>query len=243
MSLSTFHIPTEKISGDTAILEGEELRHARLTLRLGPGEEARILDGKGTSYRAEFISVEKERALLRITSRSRETDPSFRLTIAMGIVPGDRYDWAVQKGTELGARAFIPLVTERTEVRLKGKWKRLERLQRVVVAACKQCGRASFPAISEPVALENLDIGGFDLTVVFWEGKTVPPLKTVARDRNPPASCLMVIGPVGGLTAAEAALLKERGAHLAGMGPRILRTETAVAAGATLLQFLWGDMG
>jgi 16S rRNA (uracil1498-N3)-methyltransferase len=242
MSFPTFYIPPEQILGDKAVMTGDELRHARLTLRQDTGDTVRIVDGQGGSWEALVESMGKEESSLRLSQGTVEPVPSFNLTVAMGIVQGERFDWAIQKGTELGVSAFLPLVTERTQVGFRGRWKRIPRLERIIVSACKQCGRARFPTISEPVAIGELDTGPYDLCVVFWEGKDVKYLKEAAEGIEPPGSCLMVIGPVGGLTVAEVGLLKKKGSIVAGMGSRILRTETAVTAGAALLQYLWGDM-
>lgn len=243
MSLHTFYIPPADISLETALLKGDELRHARSTLRLGPGDQVQIIDGEGGRFEMAIEAVEKTAARLRILSREMEPPPSFSLTLAMGIVPGERYDWAVQKGTELGAAAIVPLVTERTEGAYRVPWKRLERLRRVAVSACKQCGRARFPRFSEPVDLRDLDPGDFDIAVVFWEEEIRSlPLPSGNEGKNPETG-LMVVGPVGGLGRGEAEGLRDRGCVLAGLGPRVLRTETAVAAGTALMQYLFGDMG
>jgi len=242
MSLHTFYIPPADIKGDTGTLTGDELRHARLTLRLGSGDAVKIVDGEGASWNALIQSMGKEKGTLTLSGKEVEATPSFQLAIAMGIVPGDRFDWAIQKGTELGASAFLPLITERTEVKIKGGWKRLPRLQRIVASACKQCGRSRFPVISEPVSLNELETHPYDLSVVFWEENAARHLKEVTEGIEPPESALMVIGPVGGLTVDEVELLKDKGFKVAGMGSRVLRTETAVTAGAALLQYLWGDM-
>ena len=242
MSSPTFHILPEQIAGNEATLTGDELRHARLTLRMRAGDAVRIVDGEGVSWNAFIQSMNKEKGTLTLSDKEVEPIPSFKLTIAMGIVPGDRFDWAIQKGTELGASAFLPLITERTEVKLKGGWKRLPRLQRVIVSASKQCGRSRFPIISEPVSLKELETDPYDLSVVFWEEKAVRHLKEVTEEIEPPESVLMVIGPVGGLTVDEVELLKDKGFKVAGMGQMVLRTETAVTVGAALLQFMWGDM-
>jgi 16S rRNA (uracil1498-N3)-methyltransferase len=133
MSSPTFYIPPKQIVDDTATLTGDELRHARLTLRLGTGDAVRIVNGEGTSWNAIIESIGKAKGSLTLSDKRVEPNPSFTLTIAMGIVPGDRYDWAIQKSTELGANGFIPLVTERTEFKSKGNWKRVDRLKRVVI--------------------------------------------------------------------------------------------------------------
>lgn len=243
MSLPTFYIPPDQIDGDTAKLTGDELRHARLTLRLGTGDMVRIVDGEGRSWEGSILSMNKEASDLSLTRQILELTPGFNLTVAMGIVQGERFDWAIQKGTELGVSSFLPLITERTEIKIKGRWKRLPRFERIITSACKQSGRARFPTISEPVLLDELETGPYDLSLVFWEEEGVRHLKEVVSEIDRPESCLMIIGPVGGLTVREVELLKGKGCIVAGMGSRILRTETAVTAGTTLLQYLWGDMG
>ena len=139
---------------------------------------------------------------------------------------------------------FIPLVTERVEDKVLSRpWNRKERLTRIIASACKQCERARFPLLAEPIHLEALGSDGFDMAVAFWESEEAPNIAEIADSGIRPRSCLMVIGPVGGLTADEARRMEERGFILAGMGSRVLRTETAVAAGAAIIQYLWGDMG
>lgn len=242
MSLPTFYIPPEEISGETALLSGEELRHASTTLRLGPGDHVNFIDGVGTVFTGRFKTMEKDQAVLDIQSRTVQPESVFSLTIAMGIVKGERYEWACQKGTELGAAAFIPLITERTEVKVRHPWKRLERLQRIVVSSCKQCGQARFPILHEPINIMDLEPAAFDLSIAFWEGSWSRPLTQLKTSLSYHGRCLMVVGPVGGLSSDEAKLLKNRGCFLASLGPRILRTETAVTTGASLLQYRFGDM-
>ena len=242
MSQPTFYIPPDRIKPDTATLHGDELRHARSTLRLKPGDRIRVVDGAGSLYEAAIKTMGKDEATVDILSVEKEPVSPFSLTVAMGVVKGERFDWALQKGTELGVTAFIPLLSERIDIKPGESWKRLPRLQRVVQSACKQSGRARFPVITEPVAIGDLDPGEFDQTILFWEGKS-QSLSEIAPNLSKPSSCLMVIGPVGGLTPAEAKAIREKGAIVAGLGPRVLRTETAVTAGVALLQYLWGDVG
>jgi 16S rRNA (uracil1498-N3)-methyltransferase len=242
MSLPTFYIPPEHIKPDTATMGSDELRHARSTLRMKPADKARILDGEGNLYEAKVRTMGKDEATFEILSVTAEPVPSFSLTVAMGVVQGERFDWALQKATELGATHFIPLLSERTDIKPGEKWKRLPRLQRVVQSACKQSGRARFPVISEPAFIGDLPVDTYDLAVLFWEGKS-QSLSEIAPNISRPSSCLMIIGPVGGLSPAEAKGLRKKGAIVAGLGPRVLRTETAVTAGVALLQYLWGDLG
>ena len=204
--------------------------------------DARVIDGEGSLYEAKVRTMSKDEATFDILSVTKEPAPTFSLTVAMGVVQGERFDWALQKATELGVTNFIPLLSERTDIKPGEARKRLPGRQRVIQSAGKQSGRARFPAISEPVTIGDLTVPDYDQTVLFWEGKS-QSLSEIAPKLSKPSSCLMVIGPVGGLTPAEAKALREKGAIVAGLGPRVLRTETAVTAGVALLQYLWGDLG
>ncbi|TNF50637.1 16S rRNA (uracil(1498)-N(3))-methyltransferase [bacterium] len=243
MTVATFYIHPDRISGSNAILEGGELGHARLTLRLSSGDRVKLLDGNGTIYQAVFLSVSPHEGVLEIVSQDSEPEPELYLTMAMGIVRGERFEWAIQKACELGVSSIIPLVTERIEDKISGRWKRRGRLERVITSACKQCERARFPMLHEPLHLTDLDPHQYDLAVAFWEEETSSSTKEVMDPSMTPQSCIIVIGPVGGFTEDEARLMKKRGFLLAGMGPRILRTETAALAGVAIIQHLYGDMG
>ncbi len=243
MSNRTFYIEPDKVQGKTAILKGEELHHARNVMRLVPGDEIELVDGLGNMHRATFFSISSKKAELEINSTETENNPSFSLTMAMGIVKGERFEWALQKCTELGVAAFIPLITERTEVRPSKAWPRLKRLEKIIISACKQCERARFPVLESPVLLEDLTPDEYDLAIVLWESGASPSLNEAVGDIAEPGSCLLVIGPAGGFTNGEINHLVERGFITAGFGPRILRTETAATAGAAVLGSLFGDLG
>jgi 16S rRNA (uracil1498-N3)-methyltransferase len=243
MSNKTFYIEPNNIQGKTAILTGEELHHARNVMRLEPGDEIELVDGLGNMHRATFLSISSEEGKLEISSTETENDPSFSLTMAMGIVKGERFEWALQKCTELGVAAFIPLITERTEVKPAKPWPRLKRLEKIIISACKQCERARFPVLESPIVLEDLKPSEYDLTIVLWESGSSPSLNETVSNIASPVSCLLVIGPVGGFTDGEIHYLVERGFIAAGFGPRILRTETAATAGAAVLGSLFGDLG
>lgn len=244
MSSGSFYIDPKSVTGNTAVLKGEDLRHARLALRLSKGDRVRLYDGLGGIYHAVFQSVSQTVGVLEITAREVEPEPSLDLAVAMGIVRGERFEWAIEKGTELGASTFIPLITERVEDKaLRTPWNRKDRLMRIIASTCKQCERARFPLLREPIPLEALNPDGYDLAVAFWESREAPNIAETVESGLHPRSCLMVVGPVGGFTADEARMMEEKGFILAGMGTRVLRTETAVTAGATIIQYLWGDMG
>jgi len=243
MTVATFYIHPDRISGSNAVLEGGELGHARLTLRLSSGDRVQILDGTGVVYQGVFLSMSPNEGVLELVSKENEPLPKLDLTLAMGMVRGERFEWAIQKGCELGVSSFIPIVTERVEDKTSGKWKRRDRLERVIISACKQCERARFPTLQEPHHLKDLDPHQYDAAVAFWEEETGTSIREVLDPSRTIQSCLLLIGPVGGFTEEEVRLLMKRGFSLAGLGPRVLRTETAALAATAIIQHMYGDMG
>ncbi len=246
MSAGSFYVDPAAVKGDRAALAGEELRHARSVLRLAAGDEAVLLDGEGGRYRARFLSSGKGEGEMEILSRALEPPPPLVLALALALLKNDRFEWALQKACELGAAAIIPLLSGRGEVRpsrrgAAGEDGRMERWRRIVLASCKQCGRARFPSLSPPLPLSGLDLSSFSRTVVLWEGETSRTLGK-ALGEGPLSSVLLVVGPEGGFSSGEMTALTGRGAVAARLGPRVLRAETAAVAGAALVQYLAGDL-
>jgi 16S rRNA (uracil1498-N3)-methyltransferase len=246
VSAGSFFVEPGAVKGDRASLAGEELRHARSVLRLSKGDEATLLDGAGGIYRARFLGSGRSDGEMEIISCALEPPPPLAITLALALLKGDRFEWALQKACELGAAGFIPLVCERGEARpsrgcAAGEDTRLARWRRIAAAACKQSGRARFPIISPPLPLSGLAPSAFARTVVLWEEEAARPLGA-ALGEGPLASVLLVVGPEGGFSPREMESLTAGGAVAARLGPRVLRAETAAVAGAALVQYLAGDL-
>ena len=173
------------------------------------------------------------------------TESPLDLTLAQGIPKGDKMDGIVRMATELGVTRVVPLMTERTVVRLEpARWtSRLGRWQRIAKEAAQQSGRAAVPEITAP-----RDVGSWagesrpaGLLVCLWEEE-----REGLEKRLPPGPCprvTVIVGPEGGLTAEEVRGLVDAGAVVASLGPRLLRTETAGAVAVALLQSRYGDLG
>jgi 16S rRNA (uracil1498-N3)-methyltransferase len=164
--------------------------------------------------------------------------------LAQGLPRGDKMDGIVRMATELGAARIEPLLTARAVARpdaARGRGRRL-RWERIAREAAKQCGRAVVPGIGEPTALADwlTARAGGGLLVCLWEGETRPLAAQLPAER--PDAATLVVGPEGGLTGDEVASLRGAGAVVAGLGPRILRTETAGPVGLALLQARYGDL-
>jgi 16S rRNA (uracil1498-N3)-methyltransferase len=156
-------------------------------------------------------------------------------------------EWIVRTVTELGVVRVVPLLTERTIVRLEpGRWRdRTRRWQRVAKEAAKQCGRAVIPTVEAPRSLQEFAEARWsvDLALCLWEGARGGLSEVLEKTPGQVASALLVVGPEGGLARSEVEALETRGFKIAGLGSRILRTETAGPVAVSLLQARFGDLG
>jgi 16S rRNA (uracil1498-N3)-methyltransferase len=236
-----FYTEQALASGAELTLEAGPSRHIASALRLREGAQLRLFNGAGGEYLAEVSTLDKQAVSVRVGDFfPDDREAPLAITLGIGISRGERMDLVVQKSTELGVSAIQPLVTERTEVRLKGERevKKRRHWQQVAVSACEQSGRNRVPEIAEPLPLDH------------WLSRATADLKLVLHHRNrqglaeyaTPASIALLVGPEGGLSGAEIESAETAGFHPLRLGPRVLRTETAPLAALSILQFHWGDM-
>ncbi|MGN2244594.1 16S rRNA (uracil(1498)-N(3))-methyltransferase [Frateuria sp. GZRR33] len=218
--------------------------HVARVLRLGEGAPLVLFNGDGHDYAAVIIQAGKRDVRVRIDDRQAIANESpLPLTLAQGVARGEKMDLIVQKATELGVARIVPLLTERSEVRLDPARaeKRLAHWRAVAASACEQSGRARLPLILPTQSIEawlaSLPQDGALRLALLPEGDQAP--RGLAFG---PAGGLLVVGPEGGLGERDVASLT--GAGFAGLrlGPRILRTETAGLAALAALQALHGDI-
>lgn len=195
-----------------------------------------LFPGDGSECEAVLESVATGRVTARITERrTPDVELPCELHVALAVLKGERLEWAVQKLTELGVSRISFLSTERTVVTADDeRWsKRLERYRRIAREAAEQCGRVRLPEIHEPRGLTAAIEGSEDAARLFLDpgsGRAAP-----AMLRPCPAKVLALIGPEGGFTETEAAAAREAGVTAVGLGPRVLRAETAAVAVAVLV--------
>lgn len=235
----------EPLAGKSEVqLDDAASRHLVKVLRLGPGRPLILFDGEGGEYAAELLEAGKK-ARVRIGDFSADDRQSpLAITLAIGISRGDRFDWVIQKATELGVKDIQPLFTERCEVKLSGErlQKKLGQWQQIAISACEQSARNRVPQILEPVKLPQfLDRAADDTMNLVLHHRTEETLPQLEQKLGRPQSALLLVGPEGGLSAEEIELALTRGFHPLRLGPRVLRTETAPVAALSVLQFQWGD--
>jgi 16S rRNA (uracil1498-N3)-methyltransferase len=241
-----FFVPPEKIDSTTALIEGEEAYHLRKVLRLGPGDEVRIFDGTGREMRAVIDQMSAQAVTLRIVEHlTNLVESPLSITLAQGLIKGERFEVLIQKATELGVTTLQPLATKYTDVRLNEARaeKRLERWGRIVLEAAKQSGRRRLMTILPPIGWDEF-VGSASQPVIFFSERGGQSLEQIAsKIKSPELSAITaVVGSEGGWSELEIAEAESSGFHMATLGPRILRAETAGIAAVVLLQYLFGDL-
>ena len=245
MSRRRFYAQPTDISGSLVTLSSEETHHLVHVLRSKPGEQIFVFDGCGNEYHCSFLAERGSRAELKIILPLGDAVESpIRLTLAQSLTKSDKFDLIVQKATELGVSRIIPVTAEHADVRLghdQGD-KRLHRWRRISLEALKQCGRRRLVEISPPMTLDRLTADEDPGVLLVFSEKGGVSIAGALRRAGTPTDICALIGPEGGWSDSELALLKRRGAIAAALGPRILRTETAAVVAITLIQHWRGDL-
>jgi 16S rRNA (uracil1498-N3)-methyltransferase len=236
----------ERVHDNAAELRGEDARHLARVLRAAPGQQYEVSDGTGV-YLAEIAAVEKERVIFRVIEALDTPPAPVRLTLLAAIVKFDRFEWLVEKATELGVAAIVPVSAVRSEKGLlEAARKRAARWRRIAHESSQQARRLAPPEIGEPQPLAAAIAGGIAVSTglrYFLDEKPgAPPLLAVIpRDgeRRGSDSVALATGPEGGWTEAERAAAIAAGWAPVSLGPLILRAETAAIAAAGILTHAW----
>lgn len=242
MRIPRLYVDAALAVGECIVLPEPLAHKLGRVLRLPTGSPITLFNGDGRDHHARLEWSARGRALARI---ERSADVRFReaplaLTLIQGLARGEKMDWIVQKATELGVRTILPLASERSELRLEGERlaRRLEHWRTVGIAACEQCGRAILPEILAPTTPAELGRRPLPEARVLLapDGEDDRRLALDAAGR-----VALAIGPEGGFSPAEEALMMQIGFTRWRLGPRILRTETAAIAAIAALLAWHGD--
>jgi len=213
-----------------AVLEGPEAHHLSHVRRLEVGEQVTLFNGDGKAYLAVIEAIGKRNVRLRVERiEATATELGFRLEIASALPKGDRLDYLIEKLTELGVTDFVPLQTARSIVYPKEA--RIEKLRRAVIESSKQCGRNVLMRVRAPVSWEHY-CGQSDLPEQRFLAH--PTGETLRKELSIIGDVAFAIGPEGGFADEEVEEASESGWRVVGLGPRILRIETAAVVLAAL---------
>jgi 16S rRNA (uracil1498-N3)-methyltransferase len=257
------HVAEPLAVGKSCVVDGSAANHIMRVLRLRDGDTLTLFDGRGGEYGARITAFRKDSVVVDVKEhRDIERESALDLTLAQGISRGERMDWVMQKATELGVSRIVPMLTERSVVKLDDRQseRKAQHWRAITIAACEQCGRNRVPHVADPV-------GFFDAIAASAEyadarlrpsdgaaaqaGDGAPavtrlllsPQATLRiRDLPPPKSVMLLIGPEGGLADNEEEAAIKAGFQPVQLGPRILRTETAAIAALAALQHDFGDL-
>jgi 16S rRNA (uracil1498-N3)-methyltransferase len=231
------------LAGGTLTLDEREAHYLGHVLRLARGERLVVFNGRGTERAANVASLQRRGATLELAeSLAALPESPLDLTLLQALPKSDAMDLIVQKATELGARALLPVYTEFSVVKLDAERseRRVEHWRRIAQSACEQCGRHRPPHIEPPAslaaALEALPAGAVRLAL--------DPGAELALARQPPpaAALIVAVGPEGGFGLLDWRHLESARFTRAALGPRVLRAETAALAVCAIAQSCWGDV-
>lgn len=236
-----FYSPTLAVTEGLLIdLSAEVIHHLSIVLRQQPGSHFELFDGTG---RVALCALQPGGKQARIEQLSNSAPPRLKIELIQGLPKGEKLEMILQKGTELGLARFVLTSSERTMVKVSASKKisRIERWQKIVHEACRQCGQPFAPEVKISDNLNSaLRAADGDLKLMLWEEASTPLPQLLPA--QPPSSISLLVGPEGGFSAAEATQAQAAGFQTVRLGPRILRTETAGLAILSILQYVYGDL-
>jgi 16S rRNA (uracil1498-N3)-methyltransferase len=241
-----FTIAPERIVDGRVTFDALETRHLARVLRLGPGDTVVASDGAGHDYTVRLDAVRPRAAGVVVATVEPAVESPLAITLVQALPKADKLETIVRAATELGVTRIVPALAARTVVRLAESHAgaRLARWQRVAREAAKQCGRAIVPDVAPARPLRACldEARHADLALCLWEGEQ-RPLGIALAEAERPRRVAVLVGPEGGFDREEVDAARAGGWQIAGLGARILRTETAGPAVIAILQSRWGDLG
>ncbi len=242
MRIPRLFLDDDLAEGREVVLDRPAASYLFRVLRLRAQAPVVLFNGRGGEYAARVIDPGQARLGVEAFS-PRESESPLELRLVQGVSKGERMDLTVQKAVELGVSRIEPVLCQRSVVNLEGKRreKRAARWRSIAVSACEQCGRNRLPAIDTARPLgEWLSAAPADDLRLVLHPEGGRPLGAWTAS---PATVTLLIGPEGGFTDEEVAAAEGAGFERLGMGPRVLRTETAAIAALAAIQARWGDLG
>ena len=243
-----FFVAPESVAQETITLRGDLAHQLSRVLRFRAGDHIVLLDNTGWAYEVELTTVSPPQcSARRVTRWQPQTEPSVRLVLYQALTREHKFDWVLQKGTELGVAAFAPLLAGRGLIQNPERIPpaRWDRWSQIVTEAAEQSGRAHLPLILPAQTLAQA-CQALPAGAAAWIASPQPgnmPLGQVLRDLAArPAQVCLFIGPEGGFDSEELEAAVKCGVQAISLGPRILRTETAGLAATAAIFFAFGEM-
>lgn len=247
MTRQRFFVRPGSISGVDVVFDRETAHQVRNVLRMRPGDSVLVLDNLGWEYEVTLREVRAGLVAGQVTAkRAAGGEPLTGITLYQGMLKGRSFELVLQKGTELGVAEFVPVISERCVVADQDDVeKRRERWERIVAEAAEQSRRGKLPqlqrAVPFPAACERAG-KAHGLALILWEEESSRSLKSALSRQERPTSIGLFVGPEGGFTPEEVRLASSCGIVPVGLGPRILRAETAGLVAVSAILFASDDL-
>jgi 16S rRNA (uracil1498-N3)-methyltransferase len=240
-----FFVTPECISASSIVLSDDTAHQIRAVLRMRPGDEIDVLDNSGQVYRVKLTAVHRNEVTGQIITRQlADTEPVVDLTLYQGTLKAQKFEWILQKGTELGVSRFVPTVCQRSVVQnQKVLLKKRTRWQAIIREAAEQSRRGRLPSLSAPMQFSEAltESTTLPLTLLPWEEAGQGSLDTALSQVGPVSKLGIFIGPEGGFSPDEVALARQLDARVISLGPRIMRAETAGLALCAAIFYALGE--
>ena len=237
--------PHDITNSTITIRDPKAVHHLSRVLRVAVGESLECIDGQGRVYAGVIVSCARDVVTVRIERQREEPPPVCEIALLPALVKLERFEWMIEKATELGVAHIRPLLSQRTTVRPPAarSQNRLARWQRIATSAAAQCGRATVPSIEAPAPFEEAmqTLAGWPIVIPTLLERG-PLLAAYLASHPPVPRIALVIGPEGDFTAEEVRLAQSHGAAVVSLGRLTLRAETAALATVTLVQAAAGEM-
>ena len=243
-----FFVSSGWIEGDRARLEGDVARQVGRVLRMSPGDEITLLDNSGKEFRVRLTSFggnTVEGAIVSIEEGVGESP--VKVTLYQGTLKGEKFQWVLQKGTELGATTFVPVICQRSIPQEQDSWQRNRylRWRRIITEAAEQSGRCRLPQLVQPMTFQEAcdEVKGASCTsIIPWESEGATGLRSAITGMRS-SQVNIFIGPEGGFEDKEVSFARSCGVVPVSLGSHILRSETAGIATLTAVLYEAGALG
>lgn len=244
--MSKFFVKPEQIKNDNIIIDGDDVNHILNVLRMKKDDEIQVCNQvTGENYKARIMQYSKNEIECKIEEKiGKSTESNVHITLFQGIPKFEKMELIIQKNTEVGVNNIVPVIMERTVVKLDEKVasKKLDRWQKIAEIAAKQSMRDIIPNVKSIIKTKEIDVDRYDVVLVAYENEEhnmlKAELKKLEKQDKKEYNIAIVIGPEGGISEKEIELLDEKNVKFVSLGKRILRTETAglVMAGNILYE-------
>lgn len=248
MTSSRFLVRQKNLHPPYARLDGEEHHHLSRVLRVRPGQKVWLMDEKGSSFRAEVVEVNRRQTRLLVLEREETSTSKIRLILAQALIRSRNMELIIQKATELGVRAVVPVDASRSVLRLEGReGARLERWRKIAREAAKQSRRTDVPLVHVPQSFSEFLESRDEPKRFFLSEEGGTPFRDILINNSLEAGAqgntgvILLVGPEGGWSEEEQQQAREQGFSAVSLGKRILRSETAAIAALATIQIFWGE--